>query len=187
MKPFVDITYFVHGTCTENERGIAIGWNPGHLSELGLRQSRELGELVRGRHFDAVYSSDLKRAADTARIAFKGISVILDRRLRELDYGDLNGANRAMVVPHLLGHITEPFPNGESYTDVRNRMQDLLDDLLATHAGRRVAFVSHWAPQIALEVITNKKTWEQALKDDWRTKEPKAWRPGWEYRYGKGG
>jgi broad specificity phosphatase PhoE len=183
MEPFVSITYFVHGTCVENERGIAIGWNPGHLSELGLRQSRELGGLVRGRRFDAVYSSDLKRAADTARIAFRGFPVILDRRLRELNYGDLNGADRARVVPHLLEHVTEPFPGGESYTDVMNRVRSLLENLLATHAGRRVAFVSHWAPQLALEVITNRKTWTRALKEDWRTKEPKMWQAGWEYRY----
>jgi broad specificity phosphatase PhoE len=183
MKPFVNITYFVHGTCVENERGIAIGWSPGHLSELGLRQSRELGELVRGRRFDAVYSSDLKRAVDTARIAFSGSPVILDKRLRELNYGDLNGADRTRVVPHLLEHVSKPFPSGESYTDVRDRMQDLLNDLLATHAGRRVAFVSHWAPQITLEVITKKKTWAQALREDWRAKEPKAWQAGWVYRY----
>ncbi len=186
MKPFVDITYFVHGTCVENERGIAIGWNPGHLSELGLKQSRELGELVRGRRFGAVYSSDLKRAADTARIAFSDRPVTLDRRLRELNYGDLNGTEKDRVDPHLLEHIEEPFPNGESYTDVRNRIQSLLDDLLATYAGKHVAFMSHWAPQLALEVITNKKTWAQALEEDWRANEPKAWQAGWKYRYAKG-
>jgi len=184
MSPCLDITYFVHGTCIENEKGIAIGWNPGHLSALGLKQSRELRELIKGRRFDAAYSSDLRRAADTAEIAFGGrVPVILDRRLRELNYGDLNGADRTRVVPRLLKHVSEPFPSGESYTDVRNRVQNLLDELLARHAGKRVAFMSHWAPQMALEVIVNKKTWEQALKDDWRAKEPKAWRPGWEYRY----
>ena len=184
MNP-INITYFVHSTCIENEKGVAIGWNPGQLSELGLRQSRELRDTVKGMHFDLVVSSDLKRAAETADIAFRGrFPVILDRRLREMNYGDLNGAEKGKVVPYLLDHVSEPFPNGECYDDVRNRVHQLLDELAGKHPGKDIAFMSHWAPQLCLEVIINKKSWKEALRSDWRAKEPKAWRPGWRYRYG---
>jgi len=45
--------------------------------------------------------------------------------------------------------------------------------------GQSVAIVAHKAPQLALEVLLNGKTWEQAFADDWRKK--KAWQPGWNY------
>lgn len=42
----VKITYFVHGTTTDNERDLATGWRGGELSELGVRQSEDLGRLT---------------------------------------------------------------------------------------------------------------------------------------------
>ena len=180
----VNITYFVHSTCVENEKGSCIGWNPGQLSELGLKQSHELRDTIRDKQYDVVVSSDLKRAADTSEIVFRDrVPVILDSRLREMNYGDLNGAEKGKVVPHLLNHISEPFPNGECYNDVRNRVHQLIDELAEEYNGENVAFMSHWAPQIALAVIINNKTWKQALGSDWRSKVPKAWQPGWVYRY----
>ena len=40
----IKITYFVHGTTTHNEMGTAAGWLPGELSNLGIKQSIELGK-----------------------------------------------------------------------------------------------------------------------------------------------
>ena len=42
----VKITYFVHGTTTDNEQGLATGWAPGELSELGRQQAKDLGGLI---------------------------------------------------------------------------------------------------------------------------------------------
>jgi hypothetical protein len=39
--------------------------------------------------------------------------------------------------------------------------------------------MAHKAPQLALEVILNGKTWEQAIREDWHNQ--KAWQPGWIY------
>jgi len=44
----VDITYFVHGTTTDNEQELATGWLPGELSETGRRQAKDLGDMVAG-------------------------------------------------------------------------------------------------------------------------------------------
>ena len=73
------------------------------------------------------------------------------------------------------------FPKGESYKDVEKRIRSFLNDLLEKHPGKHVAIVAHKAPQLALEVALNNKTWEQAIEEDWRKKEPKEWRPGWTY------
>ncbi len=40
------ITYFVHGTTIDNETGLATGWAGGELSELGVKQAKDLGGLV---------------------------------------------------------------------------------------------------------------------------------------------
>ncbi|MEV6859216.1 phosphoglycerate mutase family protein [Streptomyces microflavus] len=66
----VEIVYETHATTTDNEAGIATGWLPGRLSDLGCRQARELGERRPGDGFAAVFASDLHRAVQIARTAF---------------------------------------------------------------------------------------------------------------------
>jgi len=182
MKKSVIITYFVHGTTTDNEKGIATGWSPGELSELGKKQSVELKGLIKDKRFDVVFCSDLKRAVDSAKLTFgNSVKIIQDKRLREVDYGDLTGADSDKIDSLILKHITKPFPNGESYKDVEKRIRDFLNDLEKNYSGKNVAIVSHKASQLALEVLLNGKRWEQAVKEDWRLKQPKEWKPGWKY------
>ena len=45
--------------------------------------------------------------------------------------------------------------------------------------GKHIAIVAHKAPQLAIQVLTQGKTWQQAIEEDWR--KTKAWKPGWEY------
>src|SRR3989338_10568194 len=86
----VRITYFVHGTTTDNERDLATGWAHGELSELGIKQATELRDQVKDKRFDVVFCSDLRRAIDSARLAFGGkFPIVQDARLREANYGDL--------------------------------------------------------------------------------------------------
>jgi broad specificity phosphatase PhoE len=180
MKKTVQITFFVHGTTLDNERGVATGQAPGELSELGARQSKELGKIVAGKKFDAIFCSDLKRAVDSARLAFKNAPIIEDERLRECDYGDLTEGDTE-EVESLLARYNTSFPNGESLKDVEKRVKSFLRDLLKKYAGKRIAIVSHQAPQLALEVVLNGKSWGQAVRGDWRRKKPKEWKPGWNY------
>jgi broad specificity phosphatase PhoE len=176
----IKITYFVHGTTTDNENGVSTGWNDGELSVLGIEQSKHLRVLITDRKFDVVFCSDLKRAVDSCRIVFDGVApIIQDRRLRECDYGSLNGGDSKIVEPMQEQKINERFPDGESYEDVKTRVADFLKFLKNNYDGRSVAIVSHKAPQLALDVLVNNKTWEQAFIGDWR--KTKAWQPGWEY------
>ncbi len=61
------------------------------LSPDGVVEARALAVLLADRAFDAVWSSDLRRAVETATIAFPGCAVRIDRRLRELDFGAFEG------------------------------------------------------------------------------------------------
>ena len=172
------ITYFVHGTTTDNESDIATGWLPGELSDLGKRQSEELHAITKDKHFDAIFSSDLKRAIDSAAITFLGQNVISDKRLREANYGDLNGQTDSFKN-NLVDYIDTPFPNGESYRDVEKRLNDFLGFIKKNYEDKHIAIVAHQAPQLALEVILKGKTWPQAINEDWRR--TKSWQPGWDY------
>ncbi len=177
----VKITYFVHGTTTDNEKHLSSGWKDVELSDLGVSQSIALKDQTKDKKFDVVFCSDLKRAQDSAKITWDGVyHIISDARLRECNYGDLNGASSDIVEPMQEEEcITKPFPNGESYEDVKIRVADFLQFLKNNYNGKNVAIVAHKAPQIAIEVLINGKTWEQALAEDWR--KTKSWKPGWGY------
>ena len=176
----VKITYFVHGTTTDNEKGISSGWFDVGLSELGIKQSAELKDKIKDKKFDVVFCSDLKRAIDSTKLTFEGIvPIISDKRLRECNYGKYNAQSSAIVEPMQENHITEKFPEGESYEYVKNRIADFLEFLKQNYDEKFVAIVAHKAPQLALDVLLKNKTWKQAFTKDWR--KTKSWQPGWEY------
>ena len=176
----VHLTYFVHGTTTDNEQKISSGWKDVGLSDLGVQQSKALRETVKDKKFDAVFCSDLKRAVQSAAIAFSGLAPIIpDARLRERNYGKYNGQPSAIVEPLESKYIAEPFPDGESFEEVKKRMADWLEFLKKNYRGKKVAALAHKAPQLALEVLLKNKTWPQALAEDWR--KTRAWQAGWEY------
>ena len=177
----VKITYFVHGTTTDNEKEISSGWKDVELSELGVKQSVALKEQTKDKKFDVVFCSDLQRAHNSAKLAWDGIyPIIPDARLRECNYGKLNGASSAIVEPMQEEEcLHKPFPEGESYDDVKNRISDFLVFLKENYDGKSVGLVGHKAPQLALDVLIKNKTWKEALAEDWR--KTRKWRPGWDY------
>lgn len=174
----VQIVYETHSISVDNERGIATGWLPGELSERGRELARALGERRRNDGLAAVFSSDLRRAVETAEIAFggSGIPLHLDERLRECDYGELNGAPAARIEAERSHRIDQPYPGGESYRDVVERMRGFLDDLRSGYDGQRVLLVSHAAPRWALEHLLVGTPLETLVDA------PFAWQEGWEYR-----
>lgn len=176
----IKITYFVHGTTTDNEKDISSGWYDVELSELGIKQSLELKKHIKGKEFDVVFCSDLKRAVDSAKLTFEGeVKIIQDKRLRECNYGKYNAKPSEIVEPMQEKCITKSFPEGESYEDVKKRIRNFLDFLKKNYEGKYVAIVAHKAPQLALEVLLKNKPWKQVFAEDWRKR--KAWQPGWDY------
>ena len=173
----IKITYFVHGTTTDNEAGLSTGWLPGELSELGVKRSKEVPNQIGNKQFDAIFSSDLKRAIDSARLNFMGRKIIQDERLRECNYGELNGANDELVSYE--DHIETPFSGGESLIDVEKRVRSFCKFLSENYDGNNIAIVAHKAPQLALQVICEGVSWSDAIKNDWR--KIGKWQPGWDY------
>ena len=178
----IKITYFVHGTTLDNEKEISSGWSDVELSPLGIQQASDLREQTKDKTFNVVFCSDLKRASKSAELAWGGIyPIIQDARLRECNYGKLNAASSAIVEPMQEKEcISDRFPDGESYEDVKVRVADFLEFLKKNYDGKNVAIVAHKAPQLSLDVLLKGKTWEQALAEDWR--KTKSWQPGWNYK-----
>jgi broad specificity phosphatase PhoE len=174
----VEIVFETHSTTTDNEQGIATGWLQGELSEHGREQAQDLGERRRDDDFTAVFTSDLRRAVQTADIAFgdSGIPVFQDWRLRECDYGELNGMPSARLEAERSRRIDEPYPGGESYRQVAERMRAFLDGRLRQHDGARVLLVGHSATRWALDNLLSGVPLEEAVG-------PFEWQEGWTYVY----
>src|SRR5581483_2817129 len=124
----VEIIFETHSISTDNEAGIATGWLPGRLSARGRELARALGERRRADRPDVVFVSDLARAVETAELAFagSGIPIRQDPRLRECNYGELNGMPTARLAAERRRRIDEPFPGGQSYREVVAAMRAFL-------------------------------------------------------------
>ncbi|QTX32675.1 histidine phosphatase family protein [Aminithiophilus ramosus] len=143
-----------HGEPELTEEGLFLGQSDVLLSARGREEAKELGESLRAFSFGAVYSSDLIRAAETARIVVgsRPLSVIAAPALREVALGDWELRRRRDVEKEdprayrdrgrdLLGFRP---PRGESFRDLAERALPLLrgimgqnsgDSLVVTHAG----------------------------------------------------
>ena len=149
----MQLIFETHSLSEDNDRGVATGWLPGRLSERGIALARELGERRPAATLAAVVSSDLRRAVQTVEVAFGDgdVPVLLDWRLRECDYGSLNG-HPAVEVHAAVSGVEERFPGGESWAEAVERVQGALVDLEHRWAGaaRPVLVVGHMATYWAL-------------------------------------
>ena len=121
--------------------------------------------------------SDLARAVETVAIAFAGsvVPIQQDARLRECDYGELNGCRVSELAKERLRHLDEPFPGGQSYDQVVEQTRDLLEQIKAEHDGNRVLLVAHSANRWALQHLLDGTPLAEAVAA------PFDWRPGWEW------
>lgn len=131
------------------------GRAPGlHLSDRGRAQADRVAERLADLPVDAVYSSPLERACETAEptAARTGRDVKHDDGLLECDFGDWTGAALADVAAlpewKTVQHSpsTFRFPNGESFTELQARMVGTLEALRTAHVGGVVVCFSHADP-----------------------------------------
>lgn len=169
--------YETHSVTVDNEAGIATGWLPGELSPRGRELAAELGR--RRRDVDVVYASDLRRAVQTAEIAFGGgKEVRLDARLRECDYGVHNGRPVREVAELRRRYIDTPWPGGQSYRDVVGATAAFLEEVRWEWEGCSVLVIAHSANRWALQQLLGGVPLEELVGAPFR------WRPGWEFVLG---
>lgn len=132
-----------HGDTEWSEQGRLCGWADPPLSPAGVEQATRLRARLRHRQFEATWSSDLARASEFARLSFGEARP--DVRLREIDFGDLEGRRWEECDPETQGALVrfEGFmaPEGESVDALRERVLGFLaglgrgSHLIFTHGG----------------------------------------------------
>lgn len=166
----VEICFETHALSEDNERGVATGWLPGRLSDRGREQARQLGERRLNDGFSAVLTSDLHRSLETAIIGFgsSGIPVLADWRLRECDYGRLNGADGSLVHGAMrLTRLHTPYPDGESWSQAVDRVAGVFPEIAARWAGRRILVIGHKATGWALRHVMESIEIAELLSSDY--------------------
>ena len=179
----MQIVYSTHATSTDNVAGIASGHSDPDLVPRGIEECAERRARWADRRFDLVVASDLRRSRRTAELAFAdgNVPLRIDPRLRECNYGDLNGAPKPEVDAIRASRLGEPFPGGgESYEGVAARIRALLEDLAGEHSDGTVLLIGHHAPYVALEHIARGVPLAEALAS---TVSGDYWQPEWEYSY----
>jgi len=91
--------YFLrHGETEVNRMGLVAGKNDLELNETGWRQARAVAQSLKNHRIDAIYSSPLKRARDTASCiaAALGMEIVIVPDLAERNWGELEGKPREM-------------------------------------------------------------------------------------------
>ena len=173
----VQLIYETHSRTIDNERGIATGWLPAELSADGRRFAAELGRRWHDTDLTVVYTSDLWRAVQTAEIAFAGrtVPMIQDARLRECNYGALNGMPVARLESERTRHVDTPYPDGQSYRQVLDQMRSFLGDMAPRHQGETVLLIAHSANRWALQCLLDGQTMDALVTA------PFAWQPGWRF------
>ena len=157
-----------HGETVWNTEGRVQGWGDPPLSETGKTQARKLAPRLAHATFTAVYSSDLRRTTETARLSLPAANVTLETRLRELNFGAWEGRTWREVAENDADAVKawygDPYRNaptdGEAYGDLETRVQSWLGTL--PQMGRVLAF-AHGGPIRALLYgltgVPNGQTW----------------------------
>ena len=131
-----------HGQTDWNLVGRWQGWADPPLNETGRSQARALAAELRDTPFDAVYSSDLARALETAEILAEphGVPVVVDRDLREIDVGSWSGLTRAEIAERFPDGRR---PDGETHEEHSARILTAVTRIARDNPGRRILMVGH--------------------------------------------
>ena len=137
------ICLITHCEASHSVDGRVGGWFDSELTELGKQQASQLANTIDKLGFDIrnlrVYSSDLKRAAQTAQILAKGTTTlpILDQRLREMSFGTHGGMiqrehNKIMVPINPTGNRLDHriCDGAESRRNVAERIYKFVEEIM---------------------------------------------------------
>jgi broad specificity phosphatase PhoE len=143
-----------HGETEYNRQKKWQGWSDIPLNKAGRKQAQLLAHRLKHEVIDVLYTSDLKRAVETAHAIAKSVNLqlIKTKKLRERNIGILEGINfqESMekykdVFAKLFNSSDETFKGhgGESEKEVKQRIQELLNEIRAKHQEKIVAIVTH--------------------------------------------
>ena len=160
-----------HGQTEENLQRILQGQMPGHLTAEGIQQAKELKERLQDIPFKCIYTSDLKRAVDTARIIYEPHScpLIEEPLLRERDFG-IHTGGPYISISHALDPSAETMLQlAQRCADFLNKIRDSEFPILAISHGlflRVLQAVYHGVPVKTIERMENAEVRILPLRQD---------------------
>lgn len=135
-----------HGRVPSNDKGIVSGRNEEELTDIGIKQAQGIREKLMDVYFDAIYSSNVKRAVQTAEIVnSQGLDIILDERLAEREPGDLIGKSRKEIDKKLWNSLTidRTLEGAETLKMGLIRTRSILKEIHDKYHDKRVLIVTH--------------------------------------------
>ena len=145
-----------HGESLGNYKSIFLGHTDWDITELGYKQADMTAEALKDVHFDAIYSSDLIRAYNTAvpHAKLRDMTINKSCELREIYAGEWDGKSKDEIINgwgelftrdwrECFGTFT--IPGGESVLGAGNRFEKTLRSIAEANEGLTVLIVSHAA------------------------------------------
>ena len=152
------IVFVRHGEADNNVRRLLVGRHiESHLTECGIQQAKDTGHHLKKLKIDRVCVSPVTRAIETAKIIceINQLGYQTDERLYEIELGDLVGMNYDDVIEK-HGNLFLKFYSGddpildsygiESFSAVKKRIQNLLDESMKNYPDKNLLFVTHLDP-----------------------------------------
>ena len=151
-----------HGQTAKNKENLLQGRSDVPLNDNGVRQAEAAADWLRaqGVHFDAVFTSPLTRAVETAKIIAPGAPLTVEERLIEMDYGPYEGMDLTKPAPEILKFFSDfvhnPAPDGmEPLSAVTARLGEFLEEIREQAERENILLSTHAiAMKGALEYLT---------------------------------
>lgn len=147
------LTLVRHGETEWNVTMQLQGHRDSSLTKLGRKQVEATAELLKGRKFDCLYSSDLRRALRTAEIVnqYHQLEIQLESGLRERMFGIMESLTRNQLKQRYpetyegyMNRVPDfPIPNGESLTDFNNRAISTLQTIAEQNQEKNILLITH--------------------------------------------
>jgi len=134
-----------HGETEENKDKIMQGKMETILNEEGIKQCQNIKDIIKDKNIDLVFSSPLKRATETAKIAVPNIEIIKDDRLLSRNHGEFQGKRRTDINLKDYWNIKKniKYQKAENITDLYNRIISLIIDIKKQYSDKNVLLVTH--------------------------------------------
>ena len=167
MKDMAHLCIARHGETDWNTLGVLQGWIDVPINAIGRQQAVELAQSLLATGFDAVWTSPLIRALETARIIAGQLGLpapSIHDGLKERNFGEIQGMPKTELAesnPLLLQQILRRnpaghFEGGESMDEFAERILDALTDIGELHIGGRVLVITHgWVMDVITRHIQN--------------------------------
>jgi len=159
-----------HGETRSNVQKIYAGWTDCPLNKKGRWQARKARKYLSKYAVSKVYSSDLKRAVEFAKLAFKDTAVKKMRDLREVNFGAFEGMKHEEILKKFPRHYktwlsdlrNTTIPKGESLIHLAKRVRRSLKKMISDNKNKTFAVVTHAGPlKIILgDIIKPKSFWD---------------------------